>query len=1216
MRKRLAIALAAFVLWTLWSISARHCAAQIEPAADAPQPHSPEESLSLFQIADGFRLELAAGEPNLADPVAMAFDARGRIFVCEIHGYNLEGHLDVTELNKTGVLDKSVRRIAANPDAIKQAEKDQYGTVKLLEDSDGDGRFERHSVWADRLPPCYGVVPARDGVVVLCAPDIIFLADRDGDGKAEVRDTLFSGFNAGELWTRINNPRWGPDNWIYGVSGAGSSGTIRGPALAKEVPIGAVCFRFKPDGSRFEPCSGRTSGFGQAINDWGDRFLCTNQQHALQVAPLPYRYLARNPYYAASNTMVNVSSYGHPAEVYPVSQPHPWRLARSKQPEWVKFYGAAEATANGYFTAASGQTIYRGTLFPVEYHGNHFSVDNAQNLIHRCFLQRDGTAYAARRATQEKTEFLSSTEHWFRPVNLTTGPDGALYVVDMYREIIEDYSAIPRYLQQQYGLIRGEDRGRIWRVVPEAASKSRNFDLTRASDDELVDELRNDNAWWRNTAQRLLVERGATVTPNLAALVENGPTPQSRLHALYTLDGLGKLEPKEVARALADSHWAVRMHALQLAERWLDEHSELTEQVLEMGDDPEPRVRLQLGFTLGQTKDPRAVDALAELAANYASDRWMQAAILSSLVGSADQLLEKLLTRAGGPGHGDQLLRAIASTVGARRQDDQIGNLLNTVARATGASHKRLRVDCLEGLIDGLQRGKPEQLASKAGQAGLRLLLASPSIEVRKLAFQVAGLVRLQDTPEMNASYAHAVKLALDDALSVPDRQLAISLLSGATYSTLAPMVQKLLDPRQPLDLQLAAVTVLSSTDDSRAGSLLLAGFESFSPNVQTAVIDAIFSRQNRLPALLDAIDQQTVHPASLEAIRRTQLMENPDPQTRNRAKTLLADRRAGQDRQEVLNRYVAALSMSRDTTRGKLAYEAQCAKCHKLKGEGFEVGPDLATVNNRADEILLSDVMDPSSQITVGYRNYTVITEAGRIFTGVLSAETATSITLRKEQAEDQIILRKDVDEMEASAISMMPEDLEKEVSVQDVADLIAYLRDALGPVSPQSVTLFDDDPQFVELLSQGAGKASIRSDDPFSGTASLAITPPQRWSERLPGWDYPIKENPGPEEFRYIRFAWKSHGTGVMIELADDGRWPVAENPIRRYYSGSNTTGWSAVEVTENPPSDWVVVTRDLWRDFGDFNLTGIAPTAMGGEAFFDRIELLRSLDVAPLQ
>jgi putative heme-binding domain-containing protein len=292
--------------------------------------------------------------------------------------------------------------------------------------------------------------------------------------------------------------------------------------------------------------------------------------------------------------------------------------------------------------------------------------------------------------------------------------------------------------------------------------------------------------------------------------------------------------------------------------------------------------------------------------------------------------------------------------------------------------------------------------------------------------------------------------------------------------------------------------------------------------------------------------------------------------------------------------------------------FTKQCAKCHQVKGEGFVVGPDLVVITRKSDEMLVSDVMDPSNQVTVGYNQYTVITEDGKIFTGILAAETATSVTLRKEQAADEVILRKDIDVMSTASNSMMPENVEKEVTPKDVADLIAYLREAFGPAPPPMVTLFDDDPAFASVLAEGDGTATVETVDRFSGTAALAITPPQRFSPSIPGWQHRIVENPGPGEYRYLRFAWKSRGgQGIMIELAGEGKWPPADKPLWRYYCGKNTTGWAAVQVSPEVPQQWTVVTRDLWRDFGNFTLTGIAPTAMGGEALFDRIELLRSLD-----
>ncbi len=1192
-------------------------AGEIRLATDAPQPLPPHESVKRFQLPKGFHIELVAGEPLVADPVAMDFDARGRIFVCEIHGYNLEGYLDILELNKTGVLDKAVRRVPATPEAVKMAAENQYGTVKLLEDADGDGRMDRAHVWADRLPPCYGVVAARDGVIVLCAPDILFLADRDGDGKAEVRDKLFTGFGLYDLWSRINNPRWGLDNWIYAANGIDSGGTIRGPAYPNGLPLPATSFRFRADGSVLEPTSGSSGGFGLAINDWGDRFLVANQQHALLVAPLAHGSMIRNPYYAAPNPVVNISTYGHPAKVYPTSQPDPWRLARSKDPAWVKFYGAAETTANGFFTAASGQAIYLGDQFPAEFYGNHFSVDNAQNMIHRCLLAEEGVLYSAKRPKEEETkEFLTSTEEWFRPVNLTTGPDGALYVVDMYRAIIEDYSAIPRWLQQIYieSLIAGADKGRIWRIVADGPSRPRAPDLAKAPPGQLVGELASVTWWRRRTAQRLLVERGEKSTiPALSAILRDAKAPQTRLHALYTLEGLRALSPDLVLEALDDPHFAVRLHALALSEPWLDKEPRLLEKVVALAADPRPRVALQVALSLGASKDAKAVEALKRLAARHGADSWMQAAILSSAAESAADLLASILRQPSEAGEAVTLAPSLASIVGARRRDAELGRVLEAVAVVGGDRAVAIQAACLKGLLEGLKQARSQPAELGAGQLGLRRLLAHGEPQIAELALAVAGRVRLKDSPEMQAALATAARLATDGERNVDDRLGAIALLSGSPYKELEPIVARLLDARQPLEIQLAAIRAVASLDEPQVAGLLLGAWQSSTPKVQAAAIDAVFSRQNRLPNLLDALAAKKIPVAGLEPIRRAQLLENPNPQIRQRARAVLGSQSANQDRQQVMTRYLAALNAPRNTEHGKQVFEKQCSKCHQVQGKGFVVGPDLSSSTRRSDEMLVSDVLEPSNQITTGYNQYTVVTEDGRIFTGVLAVETATSVTLRKENAVDDVVLRKDIEAMAASTNSMMPENLEKEVAPQDVADLIGYIREAFGPVPPPVVSLFEDDSAFAEMLNEGGGRARVERSDKFSGAAALHMAPLQRSNARIPGWQYRIAENPGPGEFRYLRFAWKSlGGHGVMIELAADGQWPPAEKPLRRYYAGQNTSGWAAVPVSPHAPTEWTVVTCDLWKDFGAFALTGIAPTAMGGDALFDRIELLRSLEV----
>jgi putative membrane-bound dehydrogenase-like protein len=1143
---------------------------KIPQAHDAPKPLSPHESRKCFQLLPGFDIECVAAEPDLMEPTGIAFDAQGRIYVAELHGYNLDGYYDIVELNKTGVLDKAIRRIPAARGAEERAMKETYGTVRLL-DTDSQGRVVRSRVFSDRLPPCYGVVAARDGVIALCAPEIIYLGDPKGTGRAEVKEVLFAGFGLGEIWTRISNPRWGPDNWIYAAAGMASGGTIRGPHLKNPVKLGNTCFRFKPDGSKIEAVSGGTSGFGLAFDDWGDRFLCTNQQHALYVAPLPYGALARNPHYASVNPIINICSYGHPARLSPTSKPDPWRLKRSQEPAWVKFYGSHETDA-GLFTSACAPCIYQADLFPEAYRGNHFSCEPAQNLIHRCLLESKGAGFVAKRA-EDNREFLTSTDPWFRPVNLTVGPEGALYVVDMYREIIEDYSAIPRYLQQQYveSLRRGRDKGRIWRLLPAGKRIHQGPILAKESAKQFVVELGSPNVWRRLTAQRLLIERGdRTMLPTLREMAREGNTPQARLQALYTLDGLEALEPSEVVSAFADSHYGVRLAGLHLAEPMLDTTRSVLAGALKRTKDAHPKVRLQLAFTLGASKDDRALVALAQLAQSDGQDKWMQAAILSSVAGRAGRLAETLLRSEGQ--QFPSLLQALATVVGTRKEEEELTQVLKLTVAEKGERTEAVKWALLSGLVEGLGRSQAKNFNSSETQKLLERLLATSTGAMQKKVLHVAALMGVRNSAGFRAFRQAAVRTAMDGNKSIDERVASLSALDRAPIKELAPL-QELLDARQPLDLQLAAVQLFGSGDGPEVVELLLRNLQKSSPRMQSAILDVICSRRDRLPLLLDGIEKKTVDAADLPSLRRTQLLENPDASIRRRAEKAIAAR-ISDDRKQVLEKYRAALSLPCDIDKGRAVFEKQCLKCHQLNGQGSVVGPDLAAVQNRPNESLLVDIFDPSAVIVAGFKAYTVSTKNGKIYTGVLATETATSITLRRDQGAEDILLRKDIEEMQASSKSLMPDGIEKEISLQDMADLMGYLRFQLRS-RPGQLTLFDGDPGFLKALDEGAGKAALAKDDAFAGKAALRVSPPQRFSAKIPSWSYRIVEKPGPGEYRYLRLAWKSpQGAGIMLELADRGAWPRPDESRGRFYTGRNTTQWKAVQVSDQVPREWVVV------------------------------------------
>jgi putative heme-binding domain-containing protein len=315
-----------------------------------------------------------------------------------------------------------------------------------------------------------------------------------------------------------------------------------------------------------------------------------------------------------------------------------------------------------------------------------------------------------------------------------------------------------------------------------------------------------------------------------------------------------------------------------------------------------------------------------------------------------------------------------------------------------------------------------------------------------------------------------------------------------------------------------------------------------------------------------------------------------------------------------MFRRFASALSRERDKANGERVFRENCATCHAVRGIGFVVGPDLGAEFQRAEDAILKDILAPNETVSAGYATYVVETTAGQIFNGILASESATSVTLRMPAGAEQVILRKDIARFESLPVSLMPESLAATLEPRAVADVIAWLRDAGDgrSVAPARVVFFEDDADFVAKLSQGTGTASLETNGAFSGTACLAITPPQKFSPRIANWNFRIAETPGTNEFRYLRLAWKAPAAkGVMIELAADGRWPNAKAPERRYFAGRNTTEWDAREASPDAPKEWQVVTFDLWKDCGAFTLTGIAPTAMGGTAFFDRIELLRDVN-----
>lgn len=737
--------------------------AEIPRPDDAPGPLSPEETVASYRLPDGFRLELLAAEPLIASPSGVCWGADGRMYVSELHGYNLEGELEIEALNAAGRLDLEVRRVQA-ADAFREAARaGTFGVVKVLRDTDGDGRMDAADVLARDLPPAYGLVPSHGGVIVACAPDIVFLADRDGDGEAEERRVLFTGFRTGALERGINAPTWGDDGWIHFGSGHGG-GTITGPHLAEPVELPGSDFRIRPDGSAIEPVTGHTHTFGFAFTPAGDRFVISTTAPVIQVAPIPFPYLRRNPHAAAGGLQQDITP---DRRAYPIAPPHPWRTKRAEHAGYFEYYrsryGASDSDPSGWFTSACSPLIYRDRALP-GLHGGILACDPAANFIFRGTLTESEDAgdpvFSAARwpAADTREEFGASSDPWSHPMALGHSPDGSVWVVDYYREIIEDYSAIPRHLQQQYGLYAGHDRGRIYRLTHGQIPKAPEPDLDAMSDAQLAEELAHPLLWRRQTVRRVLVERGASgaaegIRETLSKTQETEPA----IAAAHALAQLGALEPADLAALLESPDPDARVTALRLGDRFLAGGDDRwTRRVIELADrESHPRVRLQLALSLGESLGADAFAALVAVARQHGDTLWMPEAIASSLHRREAAAFVALASDPG-PGRSLPVMAALSRAIGARGDATEWDAVLAALATAP----TEVRASVLAALAEGRESAGSGPVLSPAGTDALAALAAVEGTVGEKARSLAAAL---REAGEPIATAAGGLKLPAID---------------------------------------------------------------------------------------------------------------------------------------------------------------------------------------------------------------------------------------------------------------------------------------------------------------------------------------------------------------------------------------------------------------------------------------------------------------------
>jgi putative membrane-bound dehydrogenase-like protein len=958
--------------------------AAVDPSAPAKQPIqeeqkgplSPEESQKRFKLPPGLRIELVVAEPEIESPVAMAFDEDGRLYVAEMLDY---------------------------PNGPPKGQPPE-GRVKLLERARDTGQYKVKTVVADKLLFANGVMPWNGGVIVTAAPNILFV---DSTGKVE---KLYEGFATENPQLRVSHPHLGIDNWIYVANGL-RGGQIKrsGKEGAQPINISGRDFRFDLVHDRAEAITGMGQ-YGNTFDEWGNRFVCTNRNHWVHMV-LPEHYIRRNPYLAVPPPQKDNQGPGGAARVYPISR------QVTTAPEHA-----------GSFTAACGVYVYKGDLLPKEYRGCIFTCEPTGNLVHQEILLPKGSTFTGRPARQG-VEFLASTDEWCRPVFLTSGPDGALYVVDMYRKVIEHPEWLPKDQKNRTDLLEGKDKGRIWRIVPENYEFQEQKKLfSKFTAGALQTWLESGTDWQRMLAHRLLLTKRAPAgVIGLRQIVADAESPLARVHAAWLLEEQNQLDVDTVLRLLRHQQPRVREQGVRLTERYLAKTTVIQKRVIELAGDADARLRFQVALSLGEWDDDHILPPLAKIAVANADDPWSRLAVASSVPKRAGALLVALFQPDSGltkqmTADRLQLVQDLAGLVGGRQDPDEVAATLEAILALTGKDAASWQMAVRKGLAEGMLR------------RGVQL-----SAFVEKLPEERRALLE-----KMNKLMDRTIALARDGKGSGAERIEAVAMLAHTDWKTAGPVLTKLLSDEPAGEVRLAAVRALAAFPNPEVAAALVKPWTSYPPAVQGAAIEVLLSQPERALVLLGELEAGRIKAADLDPLRRVQLVNHRRSDIRDRAKKLFA-KLATPERKKVLDDYKPALTLKGDARRGRDVFtKATCVSCHKLGNLGAEVGPDISDTRTKTLDQLLVDILDPNAAIDANFINYVVTLKDGRVLTGLLTAETASSITLKRADKQTDTVLRQDIepDGIISTGKSLMPEGLEKNMTVQELADLLAFLR------------------------------------------------------------------------------------------------------------------------------------------------------------------------------
>jgi putative membrane-bound dehydrogenase-like protein len=971
-------------------------------------PLSPQESMKHFSVPEGFAVELFASEPQIGKPICMNWDERGRLWICETVDYP-------NELQPPG---------------------EGRDRIKICEDTDSDGKADKFTVFADKLSIPTSLTFSRGGVVVQQAPQTLFLQDTDDDDKADVRKVLFEGWSTRDTHAGPSNLQYGLDNWIWGMVGySGFDGEVGGERLSFRQGF----YRFRPDGSKLEFIrSTNNNTWGIGFSEEGLVFGSTANHNPSVYMPIANRYYEMVRGWSAS-------------QLGTIADTHLFHAMSDK---------VRQVDHHGGYTAAAGHALYTARAYPKQYwNQTAFVTEPTGHLVGTFVLRPEGSDFKS----INPCNLLASDDEWSAPIMAEVGPDSQVWIIDWYNYIVQHNPTPVGFKTGKGGAyeteLRDKQHGRIYRIVYRNSPKYTPIDLRKASPLELVTTLKHSNMFWRKHAQRLLVERGkpdvvsALVEVAKYTTIDELGLKPGVIHALWTMHGLGALDGKiPAARTSTAAYFALghtspgaRRNAVAVLPRTAEAMNALAAR--SVLTDQDPQVRLAALLALAEMPmQPEVGKALVEMLArpeNY-NDHWIPDAVTCAAAAHDLHFLKALAAGEQHPAPPARVVSVVATVAehyARGKPVESVGELLTSLPPANPAM--------IEAVVSGMARGWPKDTPARldpvaekalgqllarvsAGNKGqlinLATRLGSPGLqkhaaEISSFLLTVAADEKAPEAKRIDAA-RQLVEFRIDDPKTIE------SLL-------------ELITPRASSELAVGLIDALRTSDSPELGPALVERYGSLTPAARAAASRLLLTRAEWTQALLNGIEQRKVQLADLTLDQKQSLTAHPDKKLATRAKDLLA--RGGvlpnADRQKVLEQLLPLTKQTGDVALGKAVFLKQCAKCHTHGGEGNKVGPDLTGMAVHPKAELLTHLIDPSRSVEGNYRAYTVVTDDGKILTGLLASESKTAIELFDAEGKRQAVLRENIEQLVASPKSIMPEGFEKQVQPEEIVNLLEFL-------------------------------------------------------------------------------------------------------------------------------------------------------------------------------